>query len=80
MHHYWCMTLALRIHILSSGFGTVAGLARRTGVERTKLTRALNGDVRLKANEQQRVVEALGLTPEEVFPQRDVPRAAVPAA
>lgn len=74
------MTLALRIHILSSGFGTVAALARRTGIERTKLNRALNGDLRLKAEEQQRVADALQLSPEEVFPKREVPQAAVPAA
>ena len=61
------MTTQLRIQLLTSGVLTVANLARRTGIERTRLNRALNGDLQLREHEQHAVAEALQLSVGDVF-------------
>ena len=53
------MTLPIQIRLLTSGIRTVANLARQTRIERTRLNRALNGDLRLRSDEQVRVAAAL---------------------
>lgn len=61
------MTTTLRIHLITSGIATVANLARQTGIERTRLNRALNGDLKLRDDEQRVVETQLGMPLAQVF-------------
>jgi hypothetical protein len=63
------VTREIRIQLLQSGIDTIANLARLTKIERTRLNRALNGDVRLQEDEQQKVADVLGVPAIHVFQQ-----------
>ena len=61
------MTIDLRIQLLTSGIVTITNLARRTGIERTRLNRALNGDLKLRTEEQEAVAAVLQVPAKDVF-------------
>ena len=61
--------VAARIALITSGTRTISQLARESGVERTRLNRAILGQFELTADERTAVASVLGRDVAELFPE-----------
>lgn len=59
--------LPIRIALLTSGVRTLERLAALTGIERTRVSRIVNGWLTPTARERQAIAHALSTAPGELF-------------